>query len=1257
MSLNSHQEIQILHVDDDPSITDLTGTFLERDDERFTVETATSADEGLENITDSPPDCVVSDYNMPGTDGIEFLQAVREEYPDLPFILFTGKGSETVASDAIAAGVTDYLQKESGSEQYELLANRIENAVHARRESQRADQQEQLMRLTEFAGGTGGFEIDVDSGDLLLTDGTHRLAGLADDAQITLEEAIELYHPDDQADVRQTVTRAAETGEETHGTWRLQTLDGDERLVDVTITPVTENDDVTTLRGAVHDVTERKERERELARTNDLMANMEQLADVGAWEYDPATETVEMTDGTRRIHGLEPGADLALEEAFKYVHPEDRERLTDGFTECLETDEPYEVDVRLITAEGTQRWATARGERVDKPGSDSVVRGYIRDVTEEKTRERQLTELNQALRDLLTAETRQQVADIGARAARDVLDLRANAVHLCEDDDTLTPVAQTDEVISHLGEVPALSIADSIAGRVYQRGDPTVVEDAPQDPDVYNSETDLKGHIYLPLADHGVLIAGSKEKLSFDQQDVAFGELLAGNLVAAFDRIDREQTARQRRERLSLFFEESPLGAVQWDDEFQFERVNRRAEEILGYSEAELRGESWETVVAEEDRGQVGDAVEALLAAGGGTEVLNRNVRKDGEVLTCEWHNRAITDENGEVKSVFSKFQDVTDRERRRTELEEYGTIIGALNDAVYVLDEEGRFTYVNDEFVELVGYDRETILGNTPSLIKDEEGVQRAEQELGRLLSSDGPDAVTFEVMIQPREGDPIVCEDHMGVLSYEGEEFDGSVGTLRDITERKDREQKLRRTLALLDHTERMAQVGGWEADIETGEAHLTDGAYRIGDLSPNGDLDPTVESTIEFYHPDDRDTVERAVQRCMNSGESYDEELRLITDENRLRWMRTTGEPVYEGENIVKIRGAIRDITESKEHERELKRTRKRLDLGLDAADAGVWVLDLQTEELIWDDRTQRLWGYEPDEFEGSFEEFADRVHPEDWPELESTYKQAIKERSDYQIEFRVEPADEPVRWIEARGEVVVRDSEPHRLVGIALDVTDRQVLARQLEVFDRVLRHNLKNSMTVIRGSAETIEEQTEDEMATWADNIVEESDRLLGTIDKQRELVALLIERPVPIEVDLVAYLEEEINRLASRHPAARIDLNAPPEASIIALPQIRRAVRELIENAIVHHDGEPEVEITIEEVNETILIQVADDGPGIPEQEVGVLTKDRIEPLYHGSGLGLRLVSWIVGQSGGEVQFDKDESRGSVVTVELPRDK
>jgi len=103
----SQNAIRVLHVDDDPDLTDLTATYLEREDERLVIETATSAEEGSNRLRDDEFDCIISDYNMPGQNGIEFLETVRKDYSDLPFVLYTGKGSEEVASDAISAGVTD----------------------------------------------------------------------------------------------------------------------------------------------------------------------------------------------------------------------------------------------------------------------------------------------------------------------------------------------------------------------------------------------------------------------------------------------------------------------------------------------------------------------------------------------------------------------------------------------------------------------------------------------------------------------------------------------------------------------------------------------------------------------------------------------------------------------------------------------------------------------------------------------------------------------------------------------------------------------------------------------------------------------------------------------------------------------------------------------------------------------------------------------------------------------------------------------
>ncbi len=162
--MSSISSIDLLLVDDDPDGADLAATFLERTDDRFSVDVMTHVVGALENFT-GEVDCIVSDYDMPGQNGVDFLREIRADHPDIPFILFTGKGSEEVASEAISAGVTDYLQKGPHTEQYELLANRIANAVSKHRAERRAAETERryaalfehtndAVAWTEFDGTT-----------------------------------------------------------------------------------------------------------------------------------------------------------------------------------------------------------------------------------------------------------------------------------------------------------------------------------------------------------------------------------------------------------------------------------------------------------------------------------------------------------------------------------------------------------------------------------------------------------------------------------------------------------------------------------------------------------------------------------------------------------------------------------------------------------------------------------------------------------------------------------------------------------------------------------------------------------------------------------------------------------------------------------------------------------------------------------------------------------------------------------------------
>jgi PAS domain S-box-containing protein len=390
----SSEPVHILHVDDEPEIASLTATFLEREDDRFVVETASSASEGLARLADDEFDCVVSDYDMAGTTGLELLEAVREDHADLPFLLFTGKGSEEVASDAISAGVTDYLQKDTGTEQYQLLANRVENAVAQYRAEQRFERSQR--RLTEMTNASADilwmFTREWD--ELLYVNQMPQAQSYEEVYGQPLEEVetnprafLDAVHPDDRELVREAMQRVSE-GTSVDIEYRVNESEGYGRWVWVQSEPVfDEQGEVVRVAGFSRDITDRKERERELEQlkqeyetvfntVNDGLA----LIDVRRDGTDIEFELRQLNSAHEAVSGLSSAAVRGTSPA-EALGEETWADIEHYYRRCVESGDPVTYEETLDLPSGTVHWQTKLAPVITDDSVTQIV-GVARDITD-----------------------------------------------------------------------------------------------------------------------------------------------------------------------------------------------------------------------------------------------------------------------------------------------------------------------------------------------------------------------------------------------------------------------------------------------------------------------------------------------------------------------------------------------------------------------------------------------------------------------------------------------------------------------------------------------------------------------------------------------------------------------------------------------------------------------------------------------------------------------------------------------------------
>lgn len=323
--------------------------------------------------------------------------------------------------------------------------------------------------------------------------------------------------------------------------------------------------------------------------------------------------------------------------------------------------------------------------------------------------------------------------------------------------------------------------------------------------------------------------------------------------------------------------------------------------------------------------------------------------------------------------------------------------------------------------------------------------------------------------------------------------------------------------------------------------------------------------------------------------------------------------------------------------------------------------VWVVSTPGEFDYVSDGAEDIWGVPVAVIEDDPERMLSGIHPEDREWVRSLVEQPPESVSEESYENRVVQPDDTVRWVHTR-QIPVRDDDGDLLnvVGVTTDITDVKRREEEFEALSRILRHDVRNDMSVILGWGERLEAHVDDEGRDSFEKIMAAADHIVELTDIARDYAETITsgETMAVKPVALRPLLEQELATRREFFPDATIELDGDvPDVEVVANEMLSSVVRNLVNNAVQHNDAEdPAVQVSVDLVDDAAVVSIADNGPGVPpEIRDSVFERERKGIDSSGAGIGLSLVQTLVEQFDGDVWVTDNTPTGSVFHVRLPR--
>src|ERR1700739_4655465 len=531
-----------------------------------------------------------------------------------------------------------------------------------------------------------------------------------------------------------------------------------------------------------------------------------------------------------------------------------------------------------------------------------------------------------------------------------------------------------------------------------------------------------------------------------------------------------EQAVRKSEERWRSVFENSAIGVALTDLNGRFLATNHVYQTIVGYTEEELRELAFLDLTHEDYReGNWALVTELLQGKRRQFQIEKKYRRKDGSSIWVINNVSLVPGTERVGRFIMALSEDITERKRAQQALQRSEAYLAesqrltktgswAYNPAAEKL------IYWSDEMLRIFGLDPQRS-NNLPdreeflSLMHPEDRA-RFNERIDQAFREKADFAQDFRIVLTDGTvkhihgiGHP-VFDEAGNIIEY--------VGTDVDVTERKRAEEKLRQTEADLLEAQRISQTGSWKLDASSGTVTVSPQIFRIFGVRPDEDT-----STVEFWlsrnHIEDQKRIQELFERSLIQKTDYDADYRIVLPDGSIKHLHAVGHPVLnESGDLVEFVGTAMDITERKQREEALRRSEGYLAEAQKLTHTGSWAVRVPQMEntpreagqeltviprfdwnsSYWSKEMYQIFGFNPDATPPSFMEVAQRLHQDDARYYTRVVEQAIRDRTDFEADYRLLLPNGAARYIHVVGQPVVNASgDVVELVGTAMDVTEQ------------------------------------------------------------------------------------------------------------------------------------------------------------------------------------------------------------------------